>query len=130
VFVNLDVLTYLSLLCQVDVFLGNSSSGIMETPSLALPTVNVGLRQQGRERAQNILDAAPDVQAILDALRTAKSPAFRESLRGMTNPYGDGWASEKIVQVLTTVPLSQELLIKRHAASRAPEPANLSSNPQ
>jgi UDP-hydrolysing UDP-N-acetyl-D-glucosamine 2-epimerase len=130
VFVNLDVLTYLSLLCQVDVFLGNSSSGIMETPSLALPTVNVGLRQQGRERAQNILDAAPDVQAILDALRTAKSPAFRESLRGMTNPYGDGWASEKIVQVLTTVPLSQELLTKRHASSPAPEPANLSSNPQ
>ena len=55
VFVNLDALTYWSLLRQVDVFLGNSSSGIMETPSLALPTVNVGLRQQGRERARNIL---------------------------------------------------------------------------
>src|SRR5882757_8979197 len=87
VFVNLDALTYWSLLRQVDVFLGNSSSGIMETPSLALPTVSVGLRQQGRERARNILGAAPDAQSILEALRTANSAAFRESLRGMTNPY-------------------------------------------
>ncbi len=130
VFVNLDALTYWSLLRQVDVFLGNSSSGIMETPSLALPTVNVGLRQQGREHARNILDAAPDVHAILSALCTAKSTDFRESLRGMTNPYGDGSASEKILQVLTTVPLSQGLLMKRHAALPIPEPSNLSKNPQ
>ena len=128
VFVNLDALTYWSLLRRVDVFLGNSSSGIMETPSLALPTVNVGLRQQGRERARNIVDAAPEVHAILDALRTAKSPSFRESLQGMTNPYGDGTASEKIVQVLTTVPLSQELLMKRHVAYAVPESANLLKN--
>jgi UDP-hydrolysing UDP-N-acetyl-D-glucosamine 2-epimerase len=124
VFVNLDALTYWSLLRQVDVFLGNSSSGIMETPSLALPTVNVGLRQQGRERARNIIDAPPDVHAILEALRVAKAPDFRDSLRGMTNPYGDGSASEKIVQVLTTVPLSHELLMKRHASSPVPEPVN------
>jgi UDP-hydrolysing UDP-N-acetyl-D-glucosamine 2-epimerase len=128
VFVNLDALTYWSLLRQVDVFLGNSSSGIMETPSLALPTVNVGLRQQGRERARNILDAPPGVHGILDALRTAKSSSFRESISGMTNPYGDGLASEKIVQVLTTVPLSQELLMKRHASSLFPEPLLPSKN--
>jgi UDP-hydrolysing UDP-N-acetyl-D-glucosamine 2-epimerase len=130
VFVNLDALTYWSLLRRVDVFLGNSSSGIMETPSLALPTVNVGLRQQGRERARNIIDAAPNAHAILEALRIAKSPAFRESLRGMTNPYGDGSASEKIVQVLTTVPLSQELFLKRHAFSPAVEPASPSHRPR
>ncbi len=130
VFVNLDALTYWSLLGQVDVFLGNSSSGIMETPSLALPTVNVGLRQQGRERAQNILDATPDVRAILEALRTAQSSAFRESLQGMSNPYGDGAASEKIVQVLTTVPLTQELLMKHHAIVSDPELTNSSKNLQ
>src|SRR5260370_18565454 len=123
VFVNLDVLTYWSLLRQVDVFLGNSSSGIMETPSLALPTVNVGMRQQGRERARKILDATPAVPASLRALRTATSSAFRESLCGMSNPYGDGFASGKIVQVLTTVPLTQELLMKRHASSPARESA-------
>ncbi len=130
VFVNLDALTYWSLLRQVDVFLGNSSSGIMETPSVPLPTVNVGLRQQGRERARNIIDAAPNVPAILEALHSAKSPAFRESLRGMTNPYGDGLASGKILQVLTTVPLSQELLMKRHSSLPAPESANPSQPPQ
>jgi UDP-hydrolysing UDP-N-acetyl-D-glucosamine 2-epimerase len=121
VFVNLDALTYWSLLRQVDVFLGNSSSGIMETPSFALPTVNIGLRQQGRGRAQNIIDSAPEAQAILEAVSTARSEQFRNSLRGMANPYGDGFASEKIVEVLTSVLLSQELLLKRHSSSPALE---------
>jgi UDP-hydrolysing UDP-N-acetyl-D-glucosamine 2-epimerase len=115
VFVNLDALTYWSLLKQVDVVLGNSSSGIMESASFALPTVNVGLRQQGRERPRNVIDAAPEARAILDAIATAKSVDFRRSLQGMTNPYGEGNASEKIVGVLTTVPLGEELLLKRHA---------------
>jgi UDP-hydrolysing UDP-N-acetyl-D-glucosamine 2-epimerase len=123
VIVNLDALTYWSLLRQVDVFVGNSSSGIMETPSFALPTVNVGLRQQGRERAQNIIDPAPEAGAILEALRQAQSAEFREGLRGMSNPYGDGKASEKIVEVLTTVPLSRELLQKRHSSKSSSEPA-------
>jgi UDP-N-acetylglucosamine 2-epimerase (non-hydrolysing)/GDP/UDP-N,N'-diacetylbacillosamine 2-epimerase (hydrolysing) len=122
-FVNLDAITYWSLLREVDVSLGNSSSGIMETPSFALPTVNVGLRQQGRERAQNIIDAAPETRAILEALRKAQGAEFRDALRGMSNPYGDGNASEKIVEVLTSVPLSQELLQKRHTAMSTPEPA-------
>jgi UDP-N-acetylglucosamine 2-epimerase (non-hydrolysing)/GDP/UDP-N,N'-diacetylbacillosamine 2-epimerase (hydrolysing) len=125
VFVNLDALTYWSLLRQADVFLGNSSSGIMETPSFALPAVNVGLRQQGRERAQNIIDAAPEAQSILEAVRTAQSQQFRISLQNMVNPYGDGFASQKIVQVLTTVPLSQELLQKRHSSVPAPESLSL-----
>jgi len=111
-FVNLDSLTYWSLLRQVDLLLGNSSSGIMETPSFALPTVNIGLRQEGRERARNILDCPPDAQAIREKVQVARSEEFRKSLEGMTNPYGDGHASEKIVHVLTTVPLSPQLLIK------------------
>ncbi len=114
VFVNLDAVTYWSLLRQADLFLGNSSSGIMETPSLALPAVNIGLRQQGRERAKNIMDAAPDAAAILAAVEIAQSENFRASLLGMTNPYGEGRAAEKIVEVLTAVPLTQDLLMKRH----------------
>jgi UDP-N-acetylglucosamine 2-epimerase len=54
IFVNLDAVTYWSLLRCVDVLAGNSSSGIMESASFALPTVNVGMRQQGRERARNV----------------------------------------------------------------------------
>ena len=121
-FVNLDSLTYWSLLRQVDLLLGNSSSGIMETPSFALPGVNIGLRQEGRERAPNVLDCPPDTQSILETVRVARSEEFRGSLRGMTNPYGDGHASERIVRVLTTVPLSPELLIK-YPASAAKAPA-------
>jgi UDP-hydrolysing UDP-N-acetyl-D-glucosamine 2-epimerase len=114
IFTNLDSVTYLSLLRQVDILVGNSSSGIMESASFALPTVNIGLRQQGRERARNVLDADADARAILKAVSVARTPEFRESLRGMVNPYGEGSASETIVRVLTTVPLSQELLMKRH----------------
>jgi UDP-hydrolysing UDP-N-acetyl-D-glucosamine 2-epimerase len=114
VFVNLDIVTYWSLLRQADLFLGNSSSGIMETPSLALPAVNVGLRQQGRERAKNIVDAAPAAAAILAAAAVARSDVFRASLAGMSNPYGEGRAAENITDVLTTVPLTQDLLMKRH----------------
>lgn len=112
-FVNLDAVTYWSLLGQVQVFVGNSSSGIMETGSFALPTVNVGMRQQGRERGKNLLDAGNDSSAILSAIRVAQSPEFRASLNGMSNLYGDGTASEKIAAVVTSVPLGQELLLKR-----------------
>src|SRR5438552_4439110 len=113
VFINLDAVAYWSLLRQAALFLGNSSSGIMETPSFALPTVNIGIRQQGRERARNILDAPASTEAILNAASTARTSAFRQSLEGMANPYGDGTASEKIVEVLTTAPLGRKLLIKR-----------------
>ena len=111
-FVNLDAVTYWSLLGQVDAIVGNSSSGIMEAASFALPAVNIGMRQQGRERARNILDVPADTSAILAAIERALSPAFRAGLRGMVNPYGDGTAATTIVEVLATVPL-EGLLIKQ-----------------
>jgi len=111
IFVNLDAVTYWSLLGQVDAMVGNSSSGIMEAASFALPVVNVGMRQQGRERAANILDAPAEKAVIASALRRALSTEFRESLRGMVNPYGDGNAAKKITQVLATVALDG-LLVK------------------
>ena len=113
VFVNLDAVTYWSLLRHVQVFVGNSSSGIMETASFALPTVNIGIRQQGRERPRNVLDAAVDRGAILAAVQRAGAPEFRASLRGMSNPYGDGYASEKISDLLRRIPLGRDLLMKR-----------------
>jgi len=112
-YTNLDAITYWSLLRQAEMLVGNSSSGIMETASFALPTVNVGMRQQGRERARNVLDAPANTESILQAMEIARTKQFRRSLGGMHNPYGDGNASEKIVQVLTKVPLTRDLLIKR-----------------
>jgi UDP-N-acetylglucosamine 2-epimerase (non-hydrolysing)/GDP/UDP-N,N'-diacetylbacillosamine 2-epimerase (hydrolysing) len=114
-FVNLDAVTYWSLLRHAQVFLGNSSSGIMETASFAVPTINIGERQRGRERAENVIDAAANREAIRAAIARARSREFRETLGGMTNPYGDGTASEKIVDVLTSAPLGRELLVKRAA---------------
>lgn len=87
----------------------------MESASFSLPTVNVGLRQQGRERPRNVLDADADPDSVLHAIARARAPEFRESLSGMVNPYGEGRASETIVRVLTAVPLSQTLLMKRHS---------------
>jgi UDP-hydrolysing UDP-N-acetyl-D-glucosamine 2-epimerase len=112
-FINLDAVTYWSLLRCAGLMLGNSSSGIMETASFALPTVNVGLRQRGRERARNVLDAEARAEAIRAAVREAQSAEFRKSLAAMTNPYGDGHAAERIAKVLTTAPAAEVLLIKK-----------------
>jgi UDP-hydrolysing UDP-N-acetyl-D-glucosamine 2-epimerase len=112
IFINLDAVTYWSLLGQVDAMAGNSSSGIMEAASFALPVVNIGMRQQGRERARNIIDAPADATAILSALKRSIGPSFRQSLAGMTNPYGNGTAAETIARVLAETPL-EGLLIKK-----------------
>jgi UDP-N-acetylglucosamine 2-epimerase (non-hydrolysing)/GDP/UDP-N,N'-diacetylbacillosamine 2-epimerase (hydrolysing) len=112
-FVNLDPILYWSLLRQVDLVLGNSSSGVMEAASFALPAIDVGLRQRGRERGANVLDAPAEPAAILNRVGRALDPEFRAALRGMTNPYGDGTAAARIAAVLSSVPLGEELLVKR-----------------
>ena len=111
--VNLRPTMFWALLRDAAVMLGNSSSGLMETPSLALPCVNVGMRQRGRERARNIIDVEPDIDSIRSGLDRALDAGFRASLSGMDNPYGDGRAAERIVQVLRDIPLGEELLVKR-----------------
>ncbi|HEU5350957.1 MAG TPA: UDP-N-acetylglucosamine 2-epimerase [Terracidiphilus sp.] len=114
IFVNLDAVTYWSLLGAVDAMVGNSSSGIMEAASFALPVVNVGMRQQGRERAANVVDVPAEAASIRTAMDRVLSPEFRAALRGMANPYGDGTAAATIARVLATVPL-KNILIKAPA---------------
>jgi UDP-N-acetylglucosamine 2-epimerase (non-hydrolysing)/GDP/UDP-N,N'-diacetylbacillosamine 2-epimerase (hydrolysing) len=111
--INLNPADYLSLLRESDMLIGNSSSGIMEAASFEVPVVNVGMRQQGRERGRNVIDARAETSAIVEAILRAGSPEFRESLRGMENPYGDGHASERIVEVLASVALGESLLLKK-----------------
>ena len=84
----------------------------MDAASFALPAVNVGMRQQGRERAGNVIDTQAETTAIVAAIHRALSPEFRASIAGMTNPYGNGTAAKTIAHVLTTVPL-EGLLIKQ-----------------
>jgi UDP-hydrolysing UDP-N-acetyl-D-glucosamine 2-epimerase len=113
VFVNLAPIVYWSLLGHVDLLVGNSSSGIIEAASFELPVVNVGMRQRGRERSRNVLDAEATADSILDCVETARSEKFRQSLQGMENVYGDGHAAGRIAAVLASVPLNEELLIKK-----------------
>jgi UDP-N-acetylglucosamine 2-epimerase len=98
----------------------------METPALRLPTVNVGERQRGRERARNIIDVEPRAEAILAAVARGISPEFRATLEGMENPYGDGTAGKRIAEILSTVELGEKLLHKRAVAvtPRTPSPSS------
>jgi UDP-N-acetylglucosamine 2-epimerase (non-hydrolysing)/GDP/UDP-N,N'-diacetylbacillosamine 2-epimerase (hydrolysing) len=121
-FVNLNPRHYWGLLHLVTALLGNSSSGIMESASIPIPTVNIGLRQQGRERAANVIDVPADAEAIRVALARALDPSFREGLRDLANPYGDGEASSRIVEVLVGAPLGERLLLKRARPLRSTDP--------
>ena len=88
---------YLSALKFASVVIGNSSSGIMETPSFGVPTVNIGDRQKGRIQAENVINCQLNRSAIVDAVQTALSDRFRSLAENAVNPYGDGHTSEKIV---------------------------------
>lgn len=110
---NLPRDTYAGLLNVADVMIGNSSSGIMEAPSFHLPVINIGLRQQGREQAGNVIDVEPEKDEIIGAVRKAMSREFREKASKCINPYGDGRASERIVKILKEVEINEELVCKR-----------------
>ena len=105
-FVSLGQLKYLSLLRYAIIMVGNSSSGLTEAPSFELPVVNIGERQKGRIRAANLIDVPVcEKSKIISAIHRAISKDFRDSLKGLKNPYGDGNTSVKIVEVLKKVPL-------------------------
>jgi len=112
VIVNLDHKTYLSLLKHVGVLVGNSSSGIIESTSLEVPAVNVGIRQKGREHAANVIDVPAQRRAIRDGISRALSPEFRRGIRGLESPYGDGGAAKIITRVLVKARLGEKLLFK------------------
>lgn len=113
VFTNLHPVTYWSLLREAKLLIGNSSSGIMEAASFAVPVVDVGIRQRGRERGANVLHVEANADCILQQIKIATYPEFKRPLEGMKNPYGDGHASERIAEVIASVPLGEALLMKR-----------------
>jgi UDP-N-acetylglucosamine 2-epimerase (non-hydrolysing)/GDP/UDP-N,N'-diacetylbacillosamine 2-epimerase (hydrolysing) len=110
---NLGTQAYFSLMAVAAAMVGNSSSGIIEAPSLGLPVVNIGTRQAGRVRGANIIDVGYERAAVLEGIRQAVRPEFRESLRQVPNPYDRGRASDMIVERLKTVPLDDNLVMKR-----------------
>lgn len=108
-FTSLGQLRYLSALQFVDAMVGNSSSGLAEAPSFKIGTINIGDRQKGRVKASSIIDCGPNKSEILQAFKKLYSKEFQEILKTTMNPYGDGCASLKIIEVLKNVSLDNIL---------------------
>lgn len=111
---NIPYEEYLSLLKNTDVLVGNSSSGILEAPSLHLPVVNIGPRQAGRERSENIIDVDVDKDEIVTAVKIALfDEQFHSKVKTCVNPFGDGKASKRIVHVLEGLKITSDLITKK-----------------
>jgi UDP-N-acetylglucosamine 2-epimerase (non-hydrolysing)/GDP/UDP-N,N'-diacetylbacillosamine 2-epimerase (hydrolysing) len=107
---------YLEMLIGADVLVGNSSSGIIEAASAGTPAVNIGSRQEGRQRSGRcVVDADESVHSIRDALEMALQ---RRPIIGARNIYGDGKAGSRIAAVLATLPLDDGFRRKNRAARR------------
>lgn len=112
VFTSMGQLLYLSAIRNVDIIIGNSSSGILEAPSLKKPTVNIGDRQRGRLKADSVIDCEEKERSIATAIKKGLAPEFKKILRNAKNPYGQGNVSLKIKEYLKKVSL-QNILMKK-----------------
>ncbi len=111
VYTSLGQLRYLSCIANVDGVVGNSSSGLIEVPSFGKGTINIGDRQRGRLKAASVIDCDADRQSITSALQQLYSPEFQATLKTIRNPYGEGGASEKVIDILRNYPL--ETILKK-----------------
>lgn len=112
VFSSLGVQKYLSAMRLMDGVVGNSSSGLIEAPSFPVGTINIGDRQKGRIRAESVIDCEPNTKSIKNALQKLFSSEFQKELKNIENPYGNGGAAKKIVDILRQVD-SAKLLKKK-----------------
>ena len=113
-FKNMPHEEYLGIMKSVDLMLGNSSSGIIEAPSFKIPVINIGSRQQGRERSANIIDVEPRKTKILNAIDVAlHNKVFLNKVQTCKNTFGDGNAAQKIVIILKEIPLTEKLIQKQ-----------------
>ena len=106
---SLGLELYLSVAAQVDAVIGNSSSGIIEVPSLNKATINIGDRQKGRLKANSIVDCKPNRESIQNALELVYSSKYQSSLSKVQNPYGPSGASDKIFEILENYDFSKSL---------------------
>ena len=105
---------FLSLMSSADVMVGNSSAAIREAPSFHLPAVNIGSRQQGRLRANNVIDVSHDEDEIINAIDKAlNDKVFLKIVKNTPNPYGSGNSAKKIVDILETIEINQKILQKK-----------------
>jgi len=102
---SLGQLRYLSCMALVDGVVGNSSSGLLEAPSFRKGTVNIGDRQQGRLKAGSVIDCEPRCASIGAAIKHLYSEDFQQGLDRVVNPYGEGGASVRVVEILKNASL-------------------------
>ncbi|MCJ8152355.1 UDP-N-acetylglucosamine 2-epimerase [Chryseobacterium sp. SSA4.19] len=112
VYTSLGSLKFLSVLSQSDAIIGNSSSGIIEAPSFAIATINIGNRQKGRTQAPSVINCSVNIDEIERAIKKTQNQEFRDTLRSFSNPYGEGHATQKIMQILEKTNF-KTLLIKK-----------------
>jgi len=108
-FTSMGQLNYLSTMQYVDAVVGNSSSGILESPSFNIGTINIGDRQRGRIMSESIINCKPNRKSIATALRKLYSAKFRKTLISARNPYDNGLPSAKIIKILKAVDCEQYL---------------------
>ncbi|MEZ2441265.1 UDP-N-acetylglucosamine 2-epimerase [Chitinophaga sp. RCC_12] len=112
-FKNLDRVNYINLLRNAAVLIGNSSSGILEAPSIGLPVVNIGSRQRERFSAGNVIYVDYNRVEIATAIRESiYNPVYRATVKGIVNPYGDGNSAKKISDVLRSISINDKLIYK------------------
>jgi UDP-N-acetylglucosamine 2-epimerase (non-hydrolysing)/GDP/UDP-N,N'-diacetylbacillosamine 2-epimerase (hydrolysing) len=111
-FKNLPYLTFNSLMKAADVIIGNSSAAIVDAPLFGLPAVNIGSRQESRERAANVFDVSHKKGEIVKAIqRILGDEELRERLQKAPNPYDvEGKGAQEIVKVLSTMDVNERLL--------------------
>ena len=113
---NIEAADFHGLLAIAAVLVGNSSAGLIETPYVRIPTVNIGERQKGRCHAENVIHCECGEDSVAAALGTAlDDPTFAARVAGCARPFGDGQAYRRIVDVLKTVDIGPSLLEKRVA---------------
>tara|TARA_A100001037_G_scaffold306237_1_gene350102 strand:- start:5880 stop:7022 length:1143 start_codon:yes stop_codon:yes gene_type:complete len=111
---NIPAADFIGLEKLAACIVGNSSAALIEAPYFGLPSVNIGERQKGRERAANVMDVDYDRDAIRTAIeRCVSDEEFRQRLRDVQPPFGDGTAYRRITDVLATVVVDQNLLNKQ-----------------
>ena len=113
VFTSLGIRRYLSLMKYAEFVLGNSSSGIIETPAFHVPTVNIGDRQRGRLQSESIINCAIDTDAIIKAIKIAMSEEHKAVCKKVVSPYGDGHAAERIAGKVYETVLTEGIDLKK-----------------
>jgi GDP/UDP-N,N'-diacetylbacillosamine 2-epimerase (hydrolysing) len=110
---NIPRMEFINIMRRAGCMLGNSSAGILEAPLIKLPVVNVGNRQKGRMHAENVQFVSHDPEKICLAVKKALfDKKYRDFVAHCDNPYGDGRSSQRIANILATIPIDEKLLIK------------------